>query len=133
MKREKQTNKTACKTKLVFNIKKIKNTINLNGSFSIIDGECSRTLFESEIFKVTFSAQKQDNIHSVDLYLSSNEMICDSETVALKEQLGIEIFGDGSFFEIIDYQTSFTIQFDQENSLFIESDEVKNGLLFFKK
>jgi len=119
--------------KRVFKIVKLNKTIDLSESYSVINGKVSKELFESEIYKVTFSAQKQGKIQSVDLYLSSNEMICEDEVAALKEQLGVEILGDGSFLEIVDYKTDFTMQFDQENSLFIASDEVKNGCVVFKR
>ncbi|MNG17168.1 hypothetical protein D3C87_1644680 [compost metagenome] len=65
--------------------------------------------------------------------MSYNELICDKEINNLKESLGIVITGDGSQFEILDYETDFTIQFDQENSSFIATDEVENGLISFRK
>lgn len=119
--------------KRILNLKRVENTINLCDSYLEIDGEISKELFESEIYKLTFSVQQPDEIKSIDLYLSSNELICDDDVRELKEQLGIEISGDGSFFEIVDYQVNFTMQFDQENSLFIASDEIKNGCVEFKK
>jgi len=131
--KKKQSHEETYVAKRIFNLKRVKNTIDLSESYSIINGKGSKELFESEIYKLSFAAQKQGNIHSVDLYLSSNEMICDDEAATLKEQLGIGISGDGSFLEIVDYQANFTMQFDQENSLFIASDEVKNGCVVFKK
>ncbi|MEN2400601.1 hypothetical protein GKZ90_0012490 [Flavobacterium sp. MC2016-06] len=116
----------------VFRINRIKNIIDISDSFYVINNEVSSALFDAEIYKVTFCTQKNGEIKTYDLFLSVNELICDLEIDLLKEHLGIHLSGDGSQFEILDYQTDFTIQFDQENSSFIESDEVNNGLLFFK-
>jgi len=99
----------------------------------MIGDEPSKELFESEIYSVIFAVQKQQKVKSVNLFLSSNEMIDDDDIEDLKEQLGVEITGDGSFFEILDYKTDFTIQFDQENTAFIASEEMKNGCVVFKK
>lgn len=117
----------------IFKIKRIKNTIDLSNSFSVVNEEASLALFDAEIYKVTFSAEKNGEMKSYDLFLSGNELICDQEVNALKETLGITLSGDGSQFEILDYQTDFTIQFDQEDSSFVESEGVEKGLIIFKK
>lgn len=117
----------------IFKIRRIKNTIDLSNSFSIVNKKESTANFEAEIYKVTFSTTIQQKIKTFDLFLSGNELICDQEIEKLKESFGIVIAGDGSQFEILDYKTDFTIQFDQENSSFLESDEVRNGLVVFRK
>lgn len=117
----------------IFKIRRINNTIDLSDSFSIVNKKESTANFEAEIYKVTFSTTIQQKIKTFDLFLSGNELICDKEIENLKESLGIVIAGDGSQFEILDYHTDFTIQFDQENSSFLESDEVRNGLVVFRK
>lgn len=117
----------------IFKIRRINNTIDLSDSFSIVNKKESTANFEAEIYKVTFSTTIQQKIKTFDLFLSGNELICDKEIENLKESLGIVITGDGSQFEILDYHTDFTIQFDQKNSSFLESDEVKNGLIVFRK
>jgi len=125
-------NKTSV-VKRILNFKRVENTIDLRDSYIEIDGRVSKELFESEIYKLTFSVEQPGEIKNIDLYLSSNELICDDDARELKEQLGIEIFGDGSFFEILDYKADFMIEFDQENTMFIGSDEMKNGYVIFKK
>ena len=130
---EKQTYKNYLESKRVFKIKRVKNRICLSDSFSMVNNEASEKLFEAEIFKVTFSSNIADNIKSYDLFLAKNELIPDQEITALKDSLGIEIFGDGTCIEIINFQTDFSIQFDQENSSFIDSEQVKNGYIMFKK
>jgi len=130
---EKQTYKNYLESKRVFKIKRVKNRICLSDSFSMVNNEASKKLFEAEIFKVTFSSNKANNIKSYDLFLAKNELIPDQEIIALKDSLGIEIFGDGTCIEIINFQTDFSIQFDQENSSFIDSEQVKNGYIMFKK
>jgi len=117
----------------ILNLKRINNTIDLTESYLIIDGKVSKELFESEIYSVTFAVQKKQKVKSVNLYLSSNEIIGDEDIEGLKEQLGIEILGDGSFFEIVDYNTDFTINFDQENTVLITTEEVKKGSIVFNK
>lgn len=117
----------------IFKIRRIKNTINLSESFSIVNKKESTANFEAEIYKVTFSTTIQQKIKTYDLFLSGNELICDEEIENLKKSLDIVIAGDGSQFEILDYKTDFTIQFDLENSSFLESDEVRNGLIVFRK
>ncbi|KIC03735.1 hypothetical protein OA88_02120 [Flavobacterium sp. JRM] len=114
-------------------IKKIKNIIDLSNSFYIVNKEVSSGLFDAEIYRVTFSAERNGELKSYDLFLTSNELICDKEVNILEEYLGIILSGDGSQFEILDYQTDFAIQFDQENSSFVESDEVDKGLVIFRK
>jgi hypothetical protein len=117
----------------IFKIRRIKNTIDLSDSFSIVNKKESMANFDAEIYKVTFSTTIQQKIKNFDLFLSGNELIDDQKIENLKESLGIVIAGDGSLFEILDYKTDFTIQFDQENSSFLESDEVRNGLIVFRK
>jgi hypothetical protein len=133
MKLKSTTKNTPCLLERIFKIKRIRNTIDLRNSFTVVNGEASSSLFDAEIYKVTFSTERHGGIISYDLFLSSNELICDQEINTLKEYLDIVLSGDGSQFEILDYQTDFTIQFDQENSSFVESDGVKKGLIVFKK
>jgi len=132
MKNKQSHNETDASTRIL-NLKRINNTIDLTESYLMIGDEPSKELFESEIYSVIFAVQKQQKVKSVNLFLSSNEMIDDDDIEDLKEQLGVEITGDGSFFEILDYKTDFTIQFDQENTAFIASEEMKNGCVVFKK
>jgi len=89
----------------------------------------SKILFQSEIFKVTFKTIKE----SYNLFLSANELICNDCINYLKKNLGIEIFGDGSFFEVLNYTQNFEIIFDSENSTFIDTDSVENGVVYFYK
>ncbi|MNQ09845.1 hypothetical protein D3C85_226680 [compost metagenome] len=117
----------------IFKIRRIKNIIDLSNSFSVVNKKEFPALFEAEIYKVTFSTKRYEKTKSYDLFMSYNELICDKEINNLKESLGIVITGDGSQFEILDYETDFTIQFDQENSSFIATDEVENGLISFRK
>lgn len=117
----------------IFKIRRIKNIIDLSNSFSVVNKKEFPALFEAEIYKVTFSTKKYGKTKSYDLFMSYNELICDDEIENLKKSLGIVIAGDGSQFEILDYETDFTIQFDQENSSFIATDEVENGLVIFRK
>jgi hypothetical protein len=119
--------------KRVLKIKRIGNIIDLSDSFYVMDNEISTALFDAEIYKVTFSGERHGEIKSYDLFLTSNELICDKEIKILEEYLGIVLSGDGSQFEVLDCQTDFTIQFDQENSSFVESDEVDKGLIIFRK
>jgi hypothetical protein len=117
----------------IFKIRRIKNTIDLSESFSVVNKKATAAFFDAEIYKVTFSTIIQSKIKTYDLFLSGNELICEEEIENLKKSLDIVIAGDGSQFEILNYKTDFTIQFDLENSSFLESDEVRNGLIFFKK
>lgn len=133
MKLKSTTKNTPYLLERIFKIKRIKNTIDLSNSFTVVNGEASSALFDAEIYKVTFSTERRREIKSYALFLSGNELICDQEIDALKECLGITLTGDGSQFEILDYQTDFTIQFEQENSSFVESDGVEKGLIIFKK
>jgi len=93
------------------------------------NNKISRVLFESEIFKVTFKTIKK----SYNLFLNANELICSECIYHLKKYLGIEIFGDGSFFEILNYTDDFKIIFDTENTTFIDTDTVNNGTVYFYK
>lgn len=117
----------------LFNIKRKKNTIDLDTSYSVRNGKISELQFSSEIYKVTFCAKNKKEQKVYDLYLTSNELISEQEIECLKQHLGIEIFGDGSLFEILDFENDFTLQFDQENSSFINSEGVENGLISFVK
>ncbi len=116
----------------VFKIKRINNIIDLRDSFSIIEQQFSTTSFEAEIFKVTFSVTIDSTERTCDLFLSCNELISDYEIEVLNRELGIEVSGDGALFQIISYKTAFKIQFDKENSHFIDTENVKDGLVVFK-
>ncbi|MEW5675592.1 hypothetical protein ABGT15_04710 [Flavobacterium enshiense] len=117
----------------LFNIKKKNNTIDLRASYSVRNGKVSELQFNSEIYKVTFCTKNNQDQKVYDLYLTSNELICEEEIEYLKQYLGIEIFGDGSLFEVFDFENDFTLQFDKENSSFINSEGVENGLIQFVK
>ena len=112
-----------------FKIKRCNNSIDLSESYSMCNNQMSRLLFESEIFKVTFKTLKK----SYNLFLNANELICNECLNQLKNYLGIEIFGDGSYFEILNYTDDFKIIFDSENTTFINTDTVTNGVVCFYK
>jgi len=111
------------------NITCVNNCIDLSNSFSIYNQKVSKLLFESEIYKVTFKTLKK----SYHLFLSANELICNNCINYLKKNLGIEVFGDGSFFEILNYSCDFKIIFDTENTSFINTNTVTNGVVSFYK
>ncbi len=117
----------------IFKIRKTENIVDLSDSFTSLNKEKFARMFDAEIYKVTFSTEKLGQLKNFDLFLSCNELICNEEIENLNQSLGIIISGDGSHFEILDYETDFTIQFDQENSSFINSDEVEEGLIVFRK
>jgi len=112
-----------------FKINRCNNCIDLSDSYSMCNNKMSKILFQSEIFKVTFKTIKE----SYNLFLSANELICNDCINYLKKNLGIEIFGDGSFFEVLNYTQNFEIIFDSENSTFIDTDSVENGVVYFYK
>jgi len=93
------------------------------------NNKISKFLFQSEIYKITFKTLKK----SYNLFLSVNELICNDCIHYLKKHLGIEIFGDGSFFEILHYSSDFKIIFDNENTTFIDTKTVSNGVVSFYK
>jgi len=111
------------------NITCVNDCIDLSNSYSIYNQKSSRILFESEIYKVTFKTLKK----SYHLFLSANELICNSCINYLKNHLGIEVLGDGSFFEILNYTCDFKIIFDTENTTFINTNTVTNGVINFHK
>jgi len=111
------------------NITCVNNCIDLSNSYSIYNQKISKALFESEIYKVTFKTLKK----SYHLFLSANELICNNCINYLKKNLGIEVFGDGSFFEILNYSCDFKIIFDTENTSFINTNTVTNGVVSFYK
>ena len=111
------------------NITHVNNCIDLSNSYSTYNQKISKLLFESEIYKVTFKTLKK----SYHLFLSVNELICNNCINYLKKNLGIEIFGDGSFFEILNYSCDFKIIFDTENTSFINTNTVTNGVINFHK
>ncbi|MFH7013926.1 hypothetical protein ACHRV5_18870 [Flavobacterium sp. FlaQc-52] len=117
----------------VFKIKRTGNSIDLSNSFYVANKEISPVSFEAEIYKITFRTEQNGEVKTYDLFLPFNELICEHEIAFLEEHLGILLSGDGSQFEILEFQSDFSIQFDQENSYFIASDEVNNGLLLFRK
>lgn len=117
----------------LFNIKKIKNSIDISNSYTVKNGKKSKLLFAYEIYTATFRTVINNKAISYPLFLISDELISNEEIINLKEQLEIEIAGDGSYIEILNFENDFTIQFDQENSSFIDTEDVKNGLVIFKK
>lgn len=112
-----------------FKINKLNNCIDLSDSYKMYSDQFSKLLFESEIYKVTFKTLKK----SYNLFLSANELICNDCISNLKKNLGIEIFGDGSFFEILNFTHDFKITFETENTIFIDTNTVKNGIVYFYK
>ncbi|MFK7000195.1 hypothetical protein [Flavobacterium oreochromis] len=88
--------------------------------------------FTSEVYKITFSSLVNSQ-KKYDLFLCYEELIEEEEIQNLKNNLNIEITGDGSIFEIINFTEDFSIQFDLEDSFFIENEYTKNGLIYFRK
>jgi hypothetical protein len=117
--------------KRIFHIRKKNSIIDLSNSCCIKKGKLLKSLFQTEIYTITFSSINTP-IKEFSFYLHCNQAIDELDIAILKERLGIEIAGDGSYFEILSYENEFAIQFDQENSSFIDSEEVKNGLVIFK-
>lgn len=121
--------KTKDSIKRFFKVNRINNCIDLSKSFSIYNNKACKKLFASEIYKVTFKTIK----NSYSLFLNANELICNDCIKQLKKYLGIEITGDGSYFEVINYTRDFKIVFDKENSTFISTPTVKDGVVYFYK
>jgi len=115
--------------KRFFKIYRFNNCIDLSNSYNIHNNKLSKFLFESEIYKVTFKTLKK----SYNLFLTANELICTDCIDNLKKNLGVEIFGDGLFFEILSYTQDFKIIFDTENTTFIDTNTVKKGVVYFYK
>ncbi|MDI9309234.1 MAG: hypothetical protein QM535_03370 [Limnohabitans sp.] len=118
--------------KRLFNIKKNNNTIDLSDSCIVENNMLASYPLSSEIYKICFTCLKFPN-KKYSLFVSYDELIEEEDIENLKTQLGIEVCGDGSLIEIISHENDFSMQFDQENSLFIETDFSRNGLLFFHK
>jgi len=129
MKDPKLTKEPTDSLKRFLTIKKNGNAIDLSESYKMYTNQLTKLVFESEIYKVTFKTLKK----SYNLFLSANELICNDCIGYLKENLGVEIFGDGSFFEVISYTHDFKMIFDTENSTFIDTDTVQNGVVYFYK
>jgi len=129
MKNPKLTTAPTGSLKRFLTIKKNGNAIDLSESYKMYTNQLAKLVFESEIYKVTFKTLKK----SYNLFLSANELICNDCINNLKNNLGVEIDGDGSFFEVLNYTHDFKIIFDAENTTFIDTDTVKNGVAYFYK
>lgn len=129
MNNSKLTNESTDSIKRSLTIKKNGNAIDLSGSYKMYTNQLTKLAFESEIHKVTFKTLKK----SCNLFFSANELICEDCVDNLKVKLDIEINGDGSFFEVLNYVQDFKILFDTENTTFIDTDTVKNGVAYFYK
>jgi len=116
-------------SKRFLKISRFNNYVDLSDSFNIHNNKLSKLLFESEIYKITFKTLKK----SYNLFLTANELICNDCIKYLKKELGIEVSGDGLFFEIINYTQNFEIIFDIENTTFINTNSVQNGVICFCK
>ena len=129
MKNPKLTKESTDSVNRFLTIKKNGNAIDLSGSYKMYANQFTKLLFESEIYKVTFKTIKK----SYNLFLSANELICNDCIGNLKNNLGVEVYGDGSFFEVLNYTHDFKIIFDTENTTFIDTDTVKSGVAYFYK
>jgi len=89
----------------------------------------SQLLFQSEIYEITFKTFKK----TFNLFLSPNELICNDYIHNLKKNMNIDIWGDGSCFEVLDYTHDFKIEFDSENTTFVDTDSVTDGVVYFYK
>ncbi|WP_405331276.1 hypothetical protein [Flavobacterium oreochromis] len=118
--------------KRLFNIKKENNYIDISNSCLMINDRPTPMPFTSEVYKITFSSLVNSQ-KKYDLFLCYEELIEEEEIQNLKNNLNIEITGDGSIFEIINFTEDFSIQFDLEDSFFIENEYTKNGLIYFRK
>ena len=107
--------------------------VDLSESYNLVNGKPCCDSFASEIYKVSFISHGEDCAKKHDLYLCYNELIDEEDITNLQESMGIEIYGDGSNFEVVNYSSDFSILFEQENSIFIDTTNVTNGLLQFKK
>lgn len=117
----------------LFKITCKKNTVCLIGSMSVVNGKASEENFENEVYKLTFLAVINGLKINQSLMVTANECFCEMEIEKLKNQLGIILEGDGMSFEIVSYKHDFTLQFDQLNSVFLDTDTVKNGQISFLK
>ena len=117
----------------LFKITRKKNTINLSGSMSVIDGKASEENFENEAFQITFSSRVTGVVKECNLLVVANECVCEEEKEKLQKQLGIVLEGDGMYFDICSYEQDFTIQIDTLNSAFIDTNSVQKGMILFAK
>lgn len=117
----------------IFRITKRNNEIDLSGSVAIVNGEVSETLFETEVYQVTFSTGKGERKKQYSLFMSPSECIAQEEIDQLKQKLGIQISGDGSLFKIDHFKKDFKIAFDLKNSLSIDQTGIKKGVIVFRK
>lgn len=117
----------------IFKIAKNNNTIDLTGSLSIVNNTASETYFESEIYEITFISSNKKEKGEYTMLVTANECISDVDIQRLQEKLQISIEGSGMNFTVRDYTKDFTIQFDKENSLFVNSSTIQNGCIYFSK
>ncbi|WP_428743401.1 hypothetical protein [Tenacibaculum sp.] len=117
----------------LFKITRKKNAVNLSESMSVINGKASKENFETEVYQMTFCAIVKGKKKECNLLVTVNECICEEEKENLRNQLGVVINGSGMYFEILSYETNFSIQFDTIHSVFVDTDSVKNGKIFFFK
>jgi len=125
MNNSKLTSESTDSVQRFLTLKKNGNTIDLGESYKMYPNQLTKLAFESEIHKVTFKTLK----NSCNLFFSTNELICEDCVANLKINLDIEIDGDGSFFEVLNYTQDFKILFDTVYTTLI--DTVKNGVAYF--
>jgi len=110
-------------------IKRNNNCIDLSNSYTMYNNDLTKLSFQSEIYEITF----KDNKHSCNMFLTPNELICDTDIDTLKENMNINLCGDGTSFEVLDYTDDFKIEFDTENTTFVNTDSVTDGVVYFYK
>lgn len=133
MKMKKQKHSPNTLLERVFRITRKNNEIDLTGSVAIINGETSEQNFENEVYQVTFITGRLEKKKRHSIFMSPSEMIPLEEINQLKNQLGIEISGDGSLFRIEKFSSDFKLSFDLHNSISIDNLGVKKGVILFKK
>ncbi|WP_143032180.1 hypothetical protein [Tenacibaculum sp. MAR_2009_124] len=117
----------------IFKVTREENVVDLSKSLSIVNRIASAVNFENEIFSLTFIACIGGVLKCFSMCVIANECIDFHYCTQLKEQLGITIEGSGMLFEIRNYLHDFLIVFDSSNSVFINTETVKNGWVHFRK
>ncbi len=133
MEKEKKHHSTNHLLERIFRITKRNNEIDLTGSVAIVNGEVSETLFETEVYQVTFTTGRANRKKHYSIFMSPSESISKKEIDLLKQNLGIEISGDGSLFKIENFKDDFKIAFDLKNSISIDRLGIKKGVIVFQK
>ncbi|WP_435261017.1 hypothetical protein [Tenacibaculum sp. nBUS_03] len=117
----------------IFKVFTKNNVVDLSESLSIINNKASKSFFEKEIFQLSFSLLIKGATKLLSILVTANEYISEEDCNELQNKLGIEIEGCGMQFTILNFAYSFTLQIDQKNSVFIDTDSVKNGCIYFNK